>query len=190
MPLKKSELYSSLWAGCDELRGGMDASQYKDYVLILLFVKYVSDKYANDPMALIEIPHGGSFADMVAASGATQVFLCGPHMQALWQRLGAAQKAAWQPDSASLAQSFASAIRAGDVARAREIERNTVIGIASNGTRPGSRASGSSCHWNRLSLPSRSTTRLCAAMPARPPASTDARYAASAMVSSCTDLSK
>ncbi len=41
MALKKSELYSSLWASCDELRGGMDASQYKDYVLVLLFIKYV-----------------------------------------------------------------------------------------------------------------------------------------------------
>lgn len=65
MALKKSELYSSLWKSCDELRGGMDASQYKDYVLVLLFVKYVSDKYANDPHALLEIPKGGSFADMV-----------------------------------------------------------------------------------------------------------------------------
>jgi type I restriction enzyme M protein len=45
--LKKSQLYSSLWASCDELRGGMDASQYKDYVLTLPFVKYVSDKYAG-----------------------------------------------------------------------------------------------------------------------------------------------
>jgi hypothetical protein len=47
LALKKSELYSSLWKSCDELRGGMDASQYKDYVLVLLFVKYVSDKYAG-----------------------------------------------------------------------------------------------------------------------------------------------
>ena len=47
MALKKSELYSSLWSSCDELRGGMDASQYKDYVLVLLFIKYVSDKYAR-----------------------------------------------------------------------------------------------------------------------------------------------
>ena len=38
MPIKKSELYSSLWKSCDELRGGMDASQYKDYVLLLLFI--------------------------------------------------------------------------------------------------------------------------------------------------------
>ena len=65
MALKKSELYSSLWKSCDELRGGMDASQYKDYVLVLLFVKYVSDKYAGNPDALLEIPLGGSFADMV-----------------------------------------------------------------------------------------------------------------------------
>jgi type I restriction enzyme M protein len=66
MALKKSELYSSLWRSCDELRGGMDASQYKDYVLVLLFVKYVSDKYAGNPNALIDVPAGGSFADMVA----------------------------------------------------------------------------------------------------------------------------
>ncbi len=61
MAIKKTELYASLWASCDELRGGMDASQYKDYVLVLLFVKYVSDKYAGNPDALIEIPEGGSF---------------------------------------------------------------------------------------------------------------------------------
>ena len=63
MAIKKSDLYSSLWKSCDELRGGMDASQYKDFVLILLFIKYVSDKYAGDPNALIDVPPGGSFAD-------------------------------------------------------------------------------------------------------------------------------
>lgn len=73
MPIKKSELYSSLWKGCDELRGGMDASQYKDYVLVLLFVKYVSDKYAGQPDALIEVPPGGSFADMVALKGDKEI---------------------------------------------------------------------------------------------------------------------
>ncbi|QCB46959.1 type I restriction-modification system subunit M [Hydrogenophaga sp. PAMC20947] len=73
MALKKSELYSSLWKSCDELRGGMDASQYKDYVLILLFVKYVSDKYAGNPNALIDVPAGGSFADMVAAKGDKEI---------------------------------------------------------------------------------------------------------------------
>ena len=73
MPVKKSELYSSLWKSCDELRGGMDASQYKDYVLVLLFVKYVSDRYAGQPDALIEIPPGGSFADMVALKGDKEI---------------------------------------------------------------------------------------------------------------------
>jgi type I restriction enzyme M protein len=69
MAIKKSELYSSLWAGCDELRGGMDASQYKDYVLVLLFIKYVSDKYAGQPYAPITVPKGASFKDMVALKG-------------------------------------------------------------------------------------------------------------------------
>src|SRR5258706_14241754 len=69
MPIKKSELYSSLWSRCDELRGGMDASQYKDYVLVLLFIKYVSDKYAGQPYAPITIPSGASFKDMVALKG-------------------------------------------------------------------------------------------------------------------------
>lgn len=69
MAIKKSELYSSLWSSCDELRGGMDASQYKDYVLVMLFIKYVSDKYAGQPYAPITIPAGASFADMVALKG-------------------------------------------------------------------------------------------------------------------------
>src|SRR5437667_7197873 len=73
MAIKKSELYSSLWASCDELRGGMDASQYKDYVLVLLFVKYVSDKYAGQKDALLDVPKGGSFADMVAAKGDKEI---------------------------------------------------------------------------------------------------------------------
>jgi type I restriction enzyme M protein len=73
MAIKKSELYGSLWQSCDELRGGMDASQYKDYVLVLLFVKYVSDRYAGQPFAPITIPPGASFADMVALKGKTDI---------------------------------------------------------------------------------------------------------------------
>jgi type I restriction enzyme M protein len=71
--VKKSELYSSLWQSCDELRGGMDASQYKDYVLVLLFIKYVSDKYAGVPYAPITIPKGSSFKDMVALKGKSDI---------------------------------------------------------------------------------------------------------------------
>jgi len=73
MAIKKSELYSSLWASCDELRGGMDASQYKDYVLVLLFIKYISDKYAGQPYAPIIIPEGSSFKDMVALKGSSDI---------------------------------------------------------------------------------------------------------------------
>ena len=73
MALKKSQIYSSLWQSCDELRGGMDASQYKDYILTLLFVKYVSDKYAGKPDALIEVPDGGGFADMVKLKGDKEI---------------------------------------------------------------------------------------------------------------------
>jgi len=73
MAIKKSELYSSLWASCDELRGGMDASQYKDYVLAMLFIKYVSDKYTGDPFAPITVPPGASFADMAALKGRSDV---------------------------------------------------------------------------------------------------------------------
>ena len=73
MAIKKSELYSSLWASCDELRGGMDASQYKDYVLVMLFLKYISDKWAGQPYAPITIPSGSSFRDMVALKGKTDI---------------------------------------------------------------------------------------------------------------------
>jgi type I restriction enzyme M protein len=73
MAIKKSELYSSLWASCDALRGGMDASQYKDYVLVLLFIKYISDKYAGVPFAPITVPKGASFKDMVALKGKSDV---------------------------------------------------------------------------------------------------------------------
>ena len=73
MALKKSQLYSSLWKSCDQLRGGMDASQYKDYVLTLLFMKYVSDKYDADLDSVIKVPEGGGWTDMVACRGQTDI---------------------------------------------------------------------------------------------------------------------
>lgn len=75
MPLKKSEIYSRLWASCDALRGGMDASQYKDYVLAMLFLKYVSDK-ATGAYSEIEVPEGASFADAVALKGRSDIGDC------------------------------------------------------------------------------------------------------------------
>ena len=69
MALKRSQFCSKLWQSCDELSGGMDASQYKYYVLTLLFVKYVSDKYAADPNALIDVPPGARFDDSGGRQG-------------------------------------------------------------------------------------------------------------------------
>src|SRR5207248_37395 len=89
MPIKKSELYSALWKSCDELRGGMDASQYKDYVLVLLFVKYVSDKYAGQKDALLDVPKGGRFADMVALKGDKEI---GDKMNKIISKLAAGQR--------------------------------------------------------------------------------------------------
>ncbi|MDR1583701.1 MAG: type I restriction-modification system subunit M [Prevotellaceae bacterium] len=73
MAIKKSELYSTLWKSCDELRGGMDASQYKDYVLVMLFVKYVSDKAKTDPDFMMEIPAGCSFDDFINLKGKSSI---------------------------------------------------------------------------------------------------------------------
>ena len=73
MALKKSELYSSLWASCDELRGGMDASQYKDYVLVLLFIKYVGDKCAGQPFAPITIAAPKHLAHVPCAVGTERI---------------------------------------------------------------------------------------------------------------------
>lgn len=73
MTLRKTDLYTSLWKSCDELRGGMDASQYKDYILTLLFVKYVSDKQKADPESLIDVPPGASFDDMLTLKGDKEI---------------------------------------------------------------------------------------------------------------------
>src|SRR5512143_3757167 len=75
MAIKKSDLYSSIWASCDELRGGMDASQYKDYVLFMLFIKYITDKYGNssDFASPVTIPKGASFKDMIALKGKSDI---------------------------------------------------------------------------------------------------------------------
>lgn len=68
MAIKKSQIYSTLWTSCDALRGSMDPSQYKDYVLIMLFVKYLTDK-ENDEDTLFTIPEGCHFSDFVNLKG-------------------------------------------------------------------------------------------------------------------------
>jgi len=73
MAIRKSAIYSQIWAACDKLRGGVEPARYKDYILTLLFVKYVTDRYKGDKWADIQVPEGGSFNDMVAAKGATSI---------------------------------------------------------------------------------------------------------------------
>ena len=83
MAVKKTLLYASLWASCDKLRGGMDSSEYKDYILTLLFMKYVTDKFKNkgayEDIKVFDKAHdkdpdpekrtGCSFDDFIALKG-------------------------------------------------------------------------------------------------------------------------
>jgi type I restriction enzyme M protein len=92
MAIKKTELYASLWASCDELRGGMDASQYKNYILTLLFVKYVSDKYKGQKLGAIVVPEGGSFDDMVAQKGQKNI---GEELNKITKKLAEENDMAW-----------------------------------------------------------------------------------------------
>jgi type I restriction enzyme M protein len=87
--IKKSELYSSLWESCDKLRGGMDASLYKDYILTILFVKYVTDRYKGDRFAEIIVPEGGSFDDMIAIKNDANI---GEKMDVIISKLAEANK--------------------------------------------------------------------------------------------------
>ena len=71
--MKKSELYALLWEACNKLRGGVEPARYKDYVLVLLFFKYVSDRYKGQPFAEFTISKGASFEDLIAAKGKSDV---------------------------------------------------------------------------------------------------------------------
>jgi len=73
MAIKKSEIYSDLWKNCIQFRGKMDPSEYKDYILSILFVKYVSDKIGKIKDSPISVPEGGSFNDMVKLKGKPEI---------------------------------------------------------------------------------------------------------------------
>jgi type I restriction enzyme M protein len=101
MAIKKSQLYSKIWAACDELRGGMDASQYKDYVLVVLFIKYLSDKRkAGDTSLLVELPEGCSFDDLVLLKGSKDI---GEKMNVILGRIAAANDLEGVVDNADFA---------------------------------------------------------------------------------------
>lgn len=90
MAIKKSQLYTKLWQACDELRGGMDASQYKDYVLVILFIKYISDRAKNgDADLYIDLPQGCAFDDLVALKGKPDI---GERMNVILARIGEANE--------------------------------------------------------------------------------------------------
>ena len=90
MAIKKSQLYTKLWQACDELRGGMDASQYKDYVLVVLFIKYISDRAKNgDADLYIDLPEGCTFDDLVALKGRSDI---GEKMNVILSRIGEANE--------------------------------------------------------------------------------------------------
>lgn len=90
MAIKKSQLYTKLWQACDELRGGMDASQYKDYVLVILFIKYISDRAKNgDADLYIDLPKGCAFDDLVALKGKPDI---GERMNVILSRIGEANE--------------------------------------------------------------------------------------------------
>ena len=65
--MKKSELYSLLWEACNKLRGGVEPARYKDYVLVLLFFKYVSDRYKGERRSEFTIKQGASFDELIDA---------------------------------------------------------------------------------------------------------------------------
>lgn len=74
MAIKKSQLYSTLWEACNALRGGIDPSLYKNYVLMILFVKYISDKAKNTSQPTkIKVPEGCSFDDFVKLKGKVDI---------------------------------------------------------------------------------------------------------------------
>ncbi|MGA5898091.1 type I restriction-modification system subunit M [Streptomyces venetus] len=134
MALKKSDLYSSLWAGADELRGGMDASQYKDYVLTLLFVKYVSDKAKADPANPIEVPEGGSFQDLVALRGKPNI---GEEINKAIRRLAAANDLQGVINNAD----FDDSVKLGE-GKAKQDRLSRLVGIFQDLDFTGSRAEG------------------------------------------------
>ena len=90
MAIKKSQLYTKLWQACDELRGGMDASQYKDYVLVILFIKYISDRAkSGDADLYIDLPEGCTFDDLVALKNKSDI---GEKVNVILSRIGEANE--------------------------------------------------------------------------------------------------
>lgn len=67
LPSTMKELKDTLWKAADKLRGSMDASQYKDVILGLVFLKYVSDAFTERREQLrTELAADGMTEDQIA----------------------------------------------------------------------------------------------------------------------------
>lgn len=82
-PITQDEINAIVWRACDTFRGTVDPSEYKNYILVMLFVKYISDvwhdhrsqyeaQYANNPERIeramnrepFKLPKGSDFASL------------------------------------------------------------------------------------------------------------------------------
>lgn len=52
--VSQSEINAILWKACDTFRGAVDPSEYKNYILVMLFVKYISDVWQDHYAKLVE----------------------------------------------------------------------------------------------------------------------------------------
>lgn len=43
----QDQINNTLWAACDTFRGAFDSSEYKNYILVFMFVKYLSDVWKD-----------------------------------------------------------------------------------------------------------------------------------------------
>lgn len=71
--INQDEINKAVWAACDTFRGTVDPSIYKDFILTMLFLKYISDVYQDEYDKLVE--QYGDQPDLIHAMMAKQRFV-------------------------------------------------------------------------------------------------------------------